>query len=208
MAQVMMFLEPPEILRVLTMPLCKDWRQSYSSHQDLWRVLCLCDPFRANVGDVPDDESSDGAFVSLNYDEPVIFGKYRLMYTSFIRCIKYLKRIKEDTRLGRQPSIVDHSDSGFPHFGVSKGLKKFLGRTKGSILNGANGVAVSTPIGVSDDGYSTDEGGKKVCSLEFERQMQTSFSVDSHTSVLPCSTHSDLQLSLAQFRRRRSTASL
>jgi hypothetical protein len=125
--------------------------------------------------------------------------------------MKYLKRIKEDTRLGRTPSIVDHSDSGFPHFGVTKGLKKFLGRTKGSILNGvANGVAVSTPIGVSDDGYSsTDEGGKKVCTLEFERHiMQTNFSVDSHASVLPCSTHSDLQLSLAQFRRSRSTASL
>jgi hypothetical protein len=123
--------------------------------------------------------------------------------------MKYLKQIKEDTRLGRPTSIVDHSDSGFPHFGVTKGLKQFLGQKKGSILNGgnvvANGVAALTPIGVSDDGCSTDEGGKKVCTLQKTHANQL-FCRLTHSAFLlysQRSTHSDLQLSLAQLGQLR-----
>ena len=82
MAQVLTFLEPAEILRALTMPLCKTWRDSYTSHQDLWRVLCLTDPFNANVheDDGDDDLSScdSDSFCSLGDYEPAvnnIFGK-------------------------------------------------------------------------------------------------------------------------------------
>jgi hypothetical protein len=159
MAQVLTFLEPAEILRVLTMPICKEWRQCYTSHQDLWRVLCLSDPFKANTADDFDDSSSDGSdsFCSL-YDPEVnnILGKYRLMYTSFIRCMKYLTRLKEDTQNGKAPSAIDYGRSGFPQFGVGKGLKKFLARKQGVRKGGvpANVEVPFAPIGVSDEGYS------------------------------------------------------
>lgn len=168
MAHILTFLEPADCLRILTMPLCKQWRESYTAHQDLWKVLCLLEPFKAKVGDGNDDSSSDDSDSFCSLDEPEvseIFGKHRLMYTSFVRCMRYLTRLKEDTRNGKAPSSIDYGNSGFPHFGVSKGLKKFLARKqgvlKGSVL-AANVDVSSASIGVSAEGFSTD-GARKVC---------------------------------------------
>jgi hypothetical protein len=167
MVHVMTFLEPPEIMRILTMPLSKEWRQTFSSHQDLWRVLCLSEPFKAsNIPVESDDDSDDESFCSLSYEDGVNdqFGKYRLMYTSFVRCMRYLSRIKEDSLHGRQPSVIDYGGAGFPKFGASKTLKKFLART-GRVINkpaASNNDISGAPIGVSDNGKSAEEGGKKV----------------------------------------------
>jgi hypothetical protein len=163
-AEVMGFLDPPETLRVLTMPLCKEWRGSYASHQDLWKVLCGFKPFQATECYDSDDSES---FCSLAHEPMVndIFGKYRLKYTSFVRCIQYLARIKEDDKNGRPPSVIDYGQRGFPNFGVSKGLKKYLSSSKGA--SGRDGAVenqeelAAVPIGVSDDGYSTDQGSRK-----------------------------------------------
>jgi hypothetical protein len=172
MAQVMTFIEPPEILGLLTMPLSKEWRRTFSANQDLWRVLCLLEPFKANVGDSEDDDDSDDSFCDVNYEAEGgannLFGKYRLMFTSFVRCIRYLSRIKEDTLNGRPPSVVDYGGAGFPHFGASKSLRKFLSRTPAVV--GAAQIETdeddisAAPIGVADNGTLADDSssGRKV----------------------------------------------
>jgi hypothetical protein len=175
MAQVMTFLEPPEILGVLTMPLSKDWRRTFSANQDLWKVLCLLEPFKANVGDSEDDDDDDDySFCDLNYEAGGgannLFGKHRLMFTSFVRCIRYLSRIKEDTLNGRPPSIVDYGGAGFPHFGASKSLRKFLSRAPAVAVVGTAQIetdedAISAaPIGVADNANLNDDSssGRKV----------------------------------------------
>jgi hypothetical protein len=149
------------------MPLCKEWRRSYASHQDLWKVLCSFKPFKAMTC-YDSDDSSDDSFRSLNREPMVndIFGKYRLKYTSFVRCMKYLARIKEDARNGRPPSVIDYGQPGFPSFGVSNGLKKFLSSSKGK-LGGDRNLSdqedmASVPVGVSDEGHSTEHESRKV----------------------------------------------
>lgn len=160
MAQILTFLEPSEILHVLTMPLCKNWQNTFGSHQDLWKTLCLLEPFKANIREDPeDDDSSTDSFSSLAFEPAVknIFGEYRLMFTSFVRCLRYLDRIQEDARSGRALSVADYGQSGFPHFGVSKSLKKFLSKKKDMFSN-SEGEAPhahmqNAPVGVTDDGY-------------------------------------------------------
>jgi hypothetical protein len=49
MAHVLTFLEPTEIISVLTMPLSKDWLTTFTRQSELWRVLCLEEPFKAQV---------------------------------------------------------------------------------------------------------------------------------------------------------------
>ena len=159
MAQILTFLEPSEILDVLTMPLCKHWQRNYGSHQDLWKTLCLLEPFKANVQEEDDDSSTD-SFSSLAFEPAVknIFGEYRLMFTSFVRCLRYLDRVQEDARSGRALSIADYGQSGFPHFGVSKSLKKFLSKKKGLFSDleasqAPHAHVQTAPVGVTDDGY-------------------------------------------------------
>jgi hypothetical protein len=98
-----------------------------------------------------------------------VLGEYRLLYTSFVRCLKYLDRIQEDARNGRPPSVLDYGKnySRFPTFGVTKSLKKFLSKKKheslksvigsnhgggGSDEHGAPMNLTSAPIGVMADG--------------------------------------------------------
>jgi hypothetical protein len=160
-ANVLTFLDPSEIMGVLTMPLCKEWARCYGSQQDLWKTLCLLEPFKAKVGEETDDDSSSSSsFASLV--EPAvknIFGEYRLMFTSFVRCLRYLDRIQEDTQKGKAPSVIDYGKSGFPHFGMSRNLKKFLDKRRGAFGGTEEQVEASAddvntnPVGVTDDGY-------------------------------------------------------
>ena len=187
-AHVLSFLDPPEILRVLTAPICKEWRQAVTSHQDIWKVLCLMEPFKANVAgagdarrghqDDDDDDDDDDSFCSIldtENDVMDIFGKYRIMYTSFVRCFKYLTRIKEDAESGRPPSAITAPGGTKATTGSTQdtspnnNLTSFLSRAQGVVENhtaralssgatAADGSNISSaPIGVSDDGYSTDE---------------------------------------------------
>ena len=164
MAHVLTFLKPQECLKVLTMPLNREWRDSYTSHQDLWRVLCIMEPFKAILSPLADDdEDDDDSFCSLSGedDEPSaneLFGKYRLMYTSFVRCERYLTRIQEHKQNGRPPSVISYQSAGFPKFGAKKSLKKFLARTgglvssEGPVLNSTphNLQLSNHPVGVAD----------------------------------------------------------
>jgi hypothetical protein len=182
------------------MPICREWRESYTSHQDLWRTLCCTDPFAANLGggdtsssssddgdndddssshEYDDDDDDDNSFCSLgdntllykgktkDHEEGNPLGEYRLLFTSFVRCLNYLQRIQQDARDGRPLSVMDYgtSYSRFPTFGVTKTLKKFLAKKKHGSLKSvigsgsyradeAPGVSSlpSAPIGVLADG--------------------------------------------------------
>ena len=102
-----------------------------------------------------------------NSNRDDVLGEYRLLYTSFVRCLKYLNRIQEDAQNGRPPSVMDYGKnySRFPTFGVTKSLKKFLSKKKheslksviGSNHGGSGDEAPSmnltaAPIGVLADG--------------------------------------------------------
>ena len=151
MAHVLTFLEPPDILEVLTMPLSKDWRQSFTFQPELWRVLCLVEPFNAKIKD-EGLSTCEESFCSLNQDQIKIdkklLGRYRLLYTSFVRCMKYLSQIKDDAINGRPPSFIDYGlgydnlpDSGTVDtrppsvIDTSKSLKSFLSRARGVIVD-------------------------------------------------------------------------
>jgi hypothetical protein len=128
------------------------------------------DPFKAILSpsaecgeDSSDDEDDDDddSFCSLS-DEPNVndlFGKYRLMYTSFVRCQRYLSRIQEHKQNGRPPSVISYQSAGFPQFGASKNLKKFLARSgglvssKGPVISNPSQDISHIPAGVAD----TDE---------------------------------------------------
>lgn len=108
MVHVLTFLEPPEILDVLVAPLSKDWLTSFTRQPELWRVLCLLEPFKAQVQEDSDEsgyESTDSFPIDVNTELRRTFGKFRLMYTSFIKCMRYLQRIKEDSATGRTPPV-------------------------------------------------------------------------------------------------------
>jgi len=160
MSQVLTFLDASEILDVLTMPLCRDWRKTYSLNEDLWKNMCVLEPFKANLVDDTDTDGEE-SFASIPV-RPVLkdaIGEYRLIFTSFVRCFRYLERIQTDARDGRLPAANDNSQTGFPQFGISKSLKRFLHCHKdvsGSFVSApfeATASMQTHPVGVTDNGY-------------------------------------------------------
>lgn len=191
MVGIVSFLEPKETLTFLTVPLCKEWRLSYTADQDLWRTVCCTEPFAADLSSygasieasIPssdnqndDDDEEDNSFCSLeDYKDAfekknVLLGEYRLIYTSFVRCMKYLDQIQNHDVLNESNSSwakeSDERNRGnkFPTFGVTKSLKKFLSRSKergilkSVIGNGTTEDIPSAPIGVSTDGREIHKG--------------------------------------------------
>jgi hypothetical protein len=148
LANVLTFLAPPEVLDVLTMPLSKGWLSQYTSQPELWRVLCHLEPFKAQVDDEGDDSS--GISNSSSTDDDSIFldslstkrsAKFRLLYASYVRCMRCLARIKKDALSGRQPSVIDYAavleESGslaattsIKKFGSNQNLQQFLSRAR------------------------------------------------------------------------------
>lgn len=171
MLAVVSFLEPKETLDLLTMPLCKEWRLSYTSDQELWRTACCTDPFSADLASHSASASSydddDDSFCCLNgFNSSIanenVLGGHRLVYTSFVRCMNYLDRIQNKDGLGeRSSSLKEPNESDpvnrFPTFGVTKSLKKFLSRSSQSgllksVIGDGTGDMSSSPIGFSTDG--------------------------------------------------------
>jgi hypothetical protein len=148
MAQILIFLDPVEILSVLNMPLCKDWQQCYTSHRDLWKVLCYMEPFKLDDRDETLTNEDEDYALSNGHAS---IDRYRIMYTSFVRCMKYLKQIKQDVRNGVPLSVIDCKHSSFPHLGGnSKCLKRLLAGKKTEVLRSPakNPSICNAPIGV------------------------------------------------------------
>ena len=148
LAHVLTFLEPPEVLDVLTMPLSKGWLSHFTSQPELWRVLCLLEPFKAQINE-DDDSSGMNSSSSYSSDDDSIFlhsssakrsSKFRLLYASYIRCMRCLARIKEDAISGKPLSMVDYAavleESGMlattsvRNFGTNQNLQQFLARAR------------------------------------------------------------------------------
>lgn len=166
MAHCMTFLEPTEVHSLLTGPLSKQWRDAYTVPQDVWRVLCLTEPFKAKIG--PDDLESEGdADSSSESDSEMrnIFGKYRLLYTSFIRCLRYLTQIKDDAVHGRAtPSVHDNggTEPNAHQLTSNSGLRSFLAKARIAVGNkrqrsiAASASDSNSPVGLSDDDRSVE----------------------------------------------------
>ena len=165
MAHCMTFLEPLQVHSLLTVPLCKQWRDTYTVPQDVWRVLCLMEPFKAKFG--PDDlDSEDDYDCSSESDSEMknVFGKYRLLYTSFIRCLRYLTQIKDDAVHGRAaPSVMDYggNDQNAYQLTSSSGLRSFLAKARVAVGNNKQRSLTAasdsnSPVGLSDDDRSIE----------------------------------------------------
>lgn len=122
MAQILSFLTPVESHTLLTMPVSKRWRETFTFPQDIWKILCLSDPFfikidhskKSRGGNATttttteslSSEASFSSFPSVRLPELSLkhmFGRYRLLYTSFVKCVRYLDQIKSDALQGRTP---------------------------------------------------------------------------------------------------------
>ena len=129
---IMSFLDPREVHVLMTMPVSKTWRQTFTIPQDIWKILCISEPFYARVAENPND-NSDNSFSSFPRCEEGrhLIGRYRLLYTSFIRCMKYLARIKDDALNGRPPSGLNNQSSNTSHpFKNNTSLKNFFAKAR------------------------------------------------------------------------------
>ena len=113
MANILSYLKPVEAYRTLSAPLSKAFRQSFSKPQDVWKILCFSEPFHAaldykkNKGS--GDESSSSYPMCNDIEVRHILGRYRLLFTSFVRCVTYLDRIKNDTLCARAQQQSDQN---------------------------------------------------------------------------------------------------
>ena len=130
MAQVLAFLEPPEVLSVLTSPLSRNWQNAYCHQPEMWRTLCIAEPFKAQVED--DNGQSKSCFYKVkDTGEVWPCEKFRMLYTSFVRCVKYLKHV--------QPNAINGDVSASSTLGRSREAKRNN--------SGTNAVAMMTRTG-------------------------------------------------------------
>ena len=174
MAHCMSYLEPPIVHDLLTMPLSKDWHQSFTRPQDLWRILCVTKPFIAKFGADEQDSGNESAAYPMDSELDVrhLLGRYRLLYTSFVRCMKYLASMKDDAANGRTPTVVEYggADLNALPMHANESLKRFLARARGIVVKNKEKQikgfvkkgTLDDPIGVNDDGSSMESSGK-VC---------------------------------------------
>jgi hypothetical protein len=185
MSNVLSFLPPQESLHVLTAPICKDWQENFTYQKELWRILCLQDPFSAQMEEEEsesDDDSSilsdDDSIADVEDEIKRAFGSHRLMFSRLVRCQRYIRRIKEDALAGRPPSIIEYVTSDMR--AASGNLQSYLARARGSSFKAPSPTttdcppsstttavrnASEEPIALSDDGRS-----RKRSSPEEDRQ--------------------------------------
>lgn len=179
MSNVLSFLPPQESLHVLTAPICKDWQENFTYQKELWRILCLQDPFSAQMEEEESESDDDSSILS--EDESIAdvedemkraFGSHRLMFSRLVRCQRYIRRIKEDALAGRPPSVIEYVTSDLR--AASGNLQNYLARARGSSFKApptpncpppAAGSTGAEPIALSDDGRS-----RKRSSPEEDRQ--------------------------------------
>jgi len=119
MACIMSYLYPVDVNSLLSMPLSKMWRSRFTNPQDTWKILCLSHPFYAKFEAGGDNDSNDWLdsfqrcpLLCSNLEGKRLLGKYRLLYSSFIKCLRYLEMIKDDAKNGRTPSGINKAGIG------------------------------------------------------------------------------------------------
>eukprot|EP00557_Chaetoceros_sp_GSL56_P008425 CAMPEP_0176505926 /NCGR_PEP_ID=MMETSP0200_2-20121128/16764_1 /TAXON_ID=947934 /ORGANISM="Chaetoceros sp., Strain GSL56" /LENGTH=947 /DNA_ID=CAMNT_0017905531 /DNA_START=211 /DNA_END=3054 /DNA_ORIENTATION=+ len=138
MANVLTYLKPVEAYSFLTMPLSKTFKCTFSDPQDLWKVLCLSEPFYAKADNTSDasDESICSYPVCKNVELKHLLGRYRLLYSSFIKCVRYLDRIMNDAKHGRTlAGTYDNGHTSESCFESNSSLRSFFSQAQ-TLKNG------------------------------------------------------------------------
>jgi hypothetical protein len=167
MAQVALFLDPPEIYSFLTTPFSKMWLVTYTAPQELWKILCTSKPFYAKLDlSVSSDTSTCSFPICNDLEMRHLFGRYRLLYTSFVRCMKYLKRLQDDALNGRTPSMAPISDEKdiYP-FNKNTNLKAYFAKARRLVRSNRNNDRSHSSSDVSlsftSESGSLDSKGEK-----------------------------------------------
>jgi hypothetical protein len=115
MAEILVFLEPSEVLVVVASPLCKKWFQSYTNDHDLWKVLCTLEPFKVDHGSCQalKNQGLLYSFIQVEGDLTFKVSRHRLVYISFVRCVNYLRSLKQGNRNATSMKPIDR-DIGNP----------------------------------------------------------------------------------------------
>ena len=120
----------------------------------------MTEPFKARFeGDGNDsDDSSSSAHSGLNVKH--LLGQYRLLYTSFVRCLWYLERIKDDVMNGRPPSAIGYGgNDGMARLRKNENLKTFLRRARSIIVKNKKECMSDSDEVTSDDTSLSDHVG-------------------------------------------------
>jgi hypothetical protein len=164
MALVVSFLEVPESHTFLTSPLSKTWLEAYTVPQELWKILCTSKPFYAKLEENPDG-SSDISTCSFPLCNDIeirhLFGRYRLLYSSFVRCVKYLDRLRDDAINGRTPSVYNDSSINHPDllpYNRNGSLKAYFARARRLVRRNAR---TGSPSSSSASGSLTTDSGEE-----------------------------------------------
>jgi len=143
MANIASFLHPQETHSFLTTPLSKTWLQTFTAPQELWKILCTSKPFYAMLpsGRESGDDGSTSSYPLCNdLQMRHLFGRYRLLYASFVRCMKYLNRLQDDALNGRQPSVTLQSNpSDIYPFNNNVSLKAYFAKARRIVRSHRNG---------------------------------------------------------------------
>jgi len=158
MATIFSYLQPIEAYTLISTPISKSWYKVYTVPPDLWKILCFSSPFHAKIGkDKSCDKNGNDYSSSSSFPmcEPTklrhLLGRYRLLYTSFIKCMRYLERIKYDTINGHNSSsffiekrkdFSRQSPIQYP-FNDDASIQSFFARA-GQISSNANNVDASS----------------------------------------------------------------
>lgn len=154
MANIASFLHPQETHSFLTTPFSKTWLQTYTAPQELWKILCTSKPFYAMLpsGRESGDDGSTSSYPLCNdLQMRHLFGKYRLLYASFVRCMKYLNRLQDDALNGREPSVtVTSNPSDIYPFNNNVSLKAYFAKARRIVRSHRNGGIESQESLTSD----------------------------------------------------------
>jgi len=182
MAQVVSYLDPPEAHSFLTTPLSKAWLVTYTAPQELWKILCTSKPFYAKLDDEDGSSDSSCSFPICNdLQMRQLFGKYRLLYTSFVRCMKYLNRLQDDAINGRTPSVYTTSNRAdiYP-FNKNSSLKSYFAKARrvarsnkpnggGSRSSSDAALSITSP----DSGSTAGKGTEKAASTNGSKKQKS-----------------------------------
>ena len=190
MALIVSYLSVPESHTLLTSPLSKTWLETYTVPQELWKILCTSKPFYAKLEENPEGSSNASACsFPLCNDLEVrhLFGRYRLLYSSFVRCVKYLDRLKDDAINGRTPSVYNESQQD-PYPTTQNGsLKAYFARARRLVRRTRRNAGSPSSSSVSDS--LTPDSGEEQKVSENKPQAAASSSGSENSS----SSRQDLQ---------------
>lgn len=165
MANIASFLEPQETHSFLTTPFSKTWLETYTAPQELWKILCTSKPFFAmlpNSSESGDDASTSSYPLCNDLQMKHLFGRYRLLYSSFVRCMKYLNRLQDDALNGREPSITMKSNPNdmYP-FNNNVSLKAYFAKARRIVRSRRGGTGSESGSQESLTSESTSEKKRK-----------------------------------------------